>query len=321
MKQRALTVFLIVEAGACLLLFGLRAALGGIVSAVMAFPFEQIGLGLRWLSLSGPVGNGAAIALYAAVSLIPLGVLAALWKGKRLHIEDGILAVLSALLFFLLYLMVNPGLLVSRLGLAAGLGGKAMLGGVFYSVLACYLVLRILRMVRAAHTERLQRYLELLLGLLGALFVYLAFGACFGELLDGIQSLRESNQGNEHLLGASCAFLALRYLVDALPYVLDVLVVFAARALLRELQADRYSGAAVDWADRLSRLCVWSLAAAVLSNMALNLLQLFFAPRLYVISTTVQLPVLSIAFVLAVLLLARFIRENKRLKDDNDLFI
>jgi hypothetical protein len=40
-----------------------------------------------------------------------------------------------------------------------------------------------------------------------------------------------------------------------------------------------------------------------------------------VINGTVQIPVLTIAFVLAVLLLSRFIAENKRLKDDNDMFI
>jgi hypothetical protein len=39
------------------------------------------------------------------------------------------------------------------------------------------------------------------------------------------------------------------------------------------------------------------------------------------LNSSLQIPVLSIAFVLATLLMARFIGENKQLKDDYDMFI
>ncbi len=54
----------------------LLTALGGIIfcilgltievafTSILAFPFEQIGLGLRWLSLSSTLGNIFAIILY-----------------------------------------------------------------------------------------------------------------------------------------------------------------------------------------------------------------------------------------------------------------
>lgn len=322
MKEKAYAGLLVLEAAGCLLLYGLRWRVSGVFSAALAFPFEQLGLALRWLSLSGAAGNAAAVALYVLAGLIPLGVLAVLWKRGRFHTEDGLLIVLSALLFFLLYLMVNPGLLPVWLGAAAGGSyGKALLGSVFYAVLAGYLVLRALRLLLAADTGRLQRYLSILLGLLGVLFVFLAFGACFGDLLKAVQSLREANQGNEHLLESSYAFLVFQYLVQALPYMLDVLVVLLARRLLSELRAGRYSAASVRAAERLSRCCVWTLAAGVLANVAFQLLQLVCMRALRTVSALVQFPVFSLAFVLAALLLAGYIRENKQLKDDNDLFI
>ena len=74
-------------------------------------------------------------------------------------------------------------------------------------------------------------------------------------------------------------------------------------------------------AQKLSRLCVVSLAATVLVTVALNLLQLLFLGELYTLHVTVYLPVLFIAFVLGVLLLVQFIGENRQLKEDNDLFI
>jgi hypothetical protein len=123
------------------------------------------------------------------------------------------------------------------------------------------------------------------------------------------------------MLGATYVFLGLQFAVDALPYLLDVLVVLAAVRLLEELSSDRYSPQSVKAAGELSRLCGKALAATVLSGIAFNLLQLLFAKELMVINTTLQIPVFSIAFVLGVLLVTRFIAENKQLKDTNDLFI
>ena len=60
---------LVVEAVGCVIFCLLRGEVPGVFSGVAAFPFEQIGMGLRWLSLSGGIGNGAAIVLYILLSL------------------------------------------------------------------------------------------------------------------------------------------------------------------------------------------------------------------------------------------------------------
>lgn len=322
MRHKTFWILLGAEAVLCVLLCVMRASFTGVFSAAMAFPFEQLGLCLRALSLSGGPGNAAAIVIYAAVSLIPVAAILVLRKRRELHREDWLLGLLSGVLFSVLYLMVNPGSIGSLFGGAAGLTvSKAILGGTVYSVVCGYIVLRTLRLFFANGIDKLQKYMAVLLSLLALLFVYMAFGVCFGKLLDSITALRAGNAGNEHLLGASHIFLALQFAADALPNVLNVFVVFAALRLLRELGADRYSRESVAAAERLSRLCGAALAATVLSNIAFNLLQLIFAKSLMIINSTVQIPVFSIAFVLAILLLARFVAENKRLKDDNDMFI
>jgi hypothetical protein len=140
-------------------------------------------------------------------------------------------------------------------------------------------------------------------------------------MLASIAALRAGNSGNENLLGASYVFLVLQYLVNALPYMLDIVVVFAALRLLDEMRNERYSAAAVAAAGRMSRLCAVALTITILSNIAFNLLQLLFASSLMVMNHSVQIPVLSILFVLAALLLTRFVMESKQLKDENDAFI
>jgi hypothetical protein len=322
MKRKTLWVILATEAAVCVLLRVLQASFSGVFSAVMAFPFEQIGMGLRALSLSGAWGNAAAIVLYAAIALVPAAILLPLARHRPLHGEDGLLVLLSATLFAVLYGMVNPGMVATIFGGTEGLPvAKAILGGTVYSVLCGYLVLRVLRLFFGSGTGHLLKYLSAMLIVLNLLFVYGAFGAAFGSLMDSIAKLQAGNTDSGQQLGVSYAFLILQFVVDGLPYVLNVSVAFAAMRLVDELRLDRYSAGAVAAAGKLSQLCGGALAATALASMAFNLLQLLFARSLRVIYGSVQIPLLSFAFMLAVLLLSQFISENKQLKDDNNLFI
>lgn len=322
MKRNIFIGILMIEALLCVVFRILQASFTGVFSAVMAFPFEQIGFGLRLLSLSGGLGNLSAIVIYLAICLLPAGVLPILRKKRELHAEDGLLGLLSVVLFAVLYLMINPGIIASMMGGAAWQHvGKAVLGVIVYSVLCGYFVLRVLRLFSVGSIDKLVGYMSVMLRLLNILFVYIIFSTCFGNLLDSIESMRAGNIGNEHLLGASYFFLVLQFTVDSLPYAVNVVVVFAALQLLHEMQTNRYSAETMEATERMSRLCSMSLGVTVLSNIGFNLLQLLFLKSLAVVSSSVQIPVFSIAFVLAALLLTRFVAENKQLKDDNDMFI
>jgi hypothetical protein len=319
MKRRMYGGLLAVEAAACIASMLVQASFAGVFSAMAAFPFEQIGLGLRALSLSGGPGNVAAIVLYAAVSLAPVGVLFLLRKQRKLLPEEGLLGIFSIALFAVLYLMINPGVMGIPADVLAT--GKMVLGGALYSILCGYFVLRALRLFLQSDVERLTKYMSVMLGLLGVLLVYVVCGTCFGGLLNSFTSLRAGNVGNEHDLGTSYVFLWLQFAVDVLPYVLDVWVIFAALRLLDAVRADRYSEGAVAATTRLSRYCAVALVVTVLTNMGFNLLQLLFAKMLRSVNVSVSIPIFSIVFVLAALLLTRFVAENKQLKDENDAFI
>jgi hypothetical protein len=322
MKRNIYYMVLVAEAMACAAFVVARASFGGAFSAAMAFPFEQIGAGLRALSLSGGAGNAAAVALYAALGLLPVAVLPFLGRRRKLFAEDWLLGLLSVSLFAILYFMVNPGVIDSFTGGAAGQAvGKAVLGSVAYSIVCGYFVLRALRIFFQSDAEKLTHYMSAALGALGMLFVYMIFGACFSGLLDSVAALRAGNEGNENLLGASYVFLGIQALANALPYALDICVVSAALRLLNEFRADRYSPETVAAAGRMSKLCTGALAAAVLTSVAFNLFQLLFVKTLTVVNVSVNIPVVSVAFVLAALMLTRFVAENKQLKDDNDMFI
>ncbi len=318
MKRYLLPILLAVEAAVCLLACGLLNLLTDTLPAMMAFPFQPIGQGLRSLSLSGAPGNVAAIVIYVLLSLLPAGALVLLRKRRKLEPEDWLLPALSIILFVVLYLMINPGLLGP---LGQGLVGMAFLGGCFYSVLVGYLILRVLRLFFRAETDTLHRCLSALLWALCFLLVYAAFGSCFEAFLTSVQELRADNTGVYSGLELSIGFLFLRYLVSALPYVMDILVLFALLNMLAERRKDRFSQAAVDAAKALSRRCGWTLAATVLATGGMNILQLCFYSSLRNVAGSVILPLDSVSLVLGALLLARYAQEAKDLKDYNDLFI
>ncbi|MCL1912578.1 MAG: hypothetical protein FWG10_01525 [Eubacteriaceae bacterium] len=322
MKQKILVGFLSVEALACILFCILQTSFTRVFSAAMAFPFEQIGMGLRLLSLSSWFGNAVAFVVYFATSLSPAAALLVLGKKRKLYAEDGLLVALSAVLFAVLYIMINPGIIGALASGANGVSvGKPVLGAVVYSMLCGYLILRALRLFSIGGTGQLLGYMSSMLKLLSAVFVYLIFGSCFNELLDSLTALRAGNIGNEQFLGASYVFLALQFVVGVLPFVYNVLIAFAALGLLEEMRIEHYSAGTVAAAGRISRICAAALVATVIANISFNLLQLVFAKSLMVITTMVQIPVFSITFVLAALLFARLATENKQLKDDNDMFI
>lgn len=319
MKRKLFLFALVAEALLCVLLTVFKAPIDDVFLALMAFPFEQIGVGLRALSLSGIVGNVLAFLIYALFCLLPTGALLFIRRKRSLSPEDGLLPVLSVTLFAAVYQMINPGLIA---GMFQSIPiGKAVLGGTIYSIVIAFLILRAVRALRASGIERLQRWLVVLLGLLNVVFVCLIFGVSVGELKASIIALQQGNAGNENLLGASYVFAFLQYFVDVLPYGFDILIVFAGTKLLDSMANDRHSEATVLAALRLSKLCGTALSVTALSIASFNLLQVIFAKRLFNLHASLQVPLFSIAFVLAALLVSRLIAENKLLKEDNDSII
>jgi len=277
----------------------------------MAFPYAQIGQGLRALSLSGAVGNAIAIVLYGFVCLLPMSVLLFI-RGKRA--VDAILPLISIVLFVVMYYMINPGVIP----MVAGHIEQAVLGSIVHSLILAYLVMKILQLFGAA--TDLGRYIGVMLHLLNMLFVFVIFGLVFSRMIAAFTMLEAGNTGSNQL-GMTYAFLVLQHVVNALPYALNIWVVFAALRLHSAFRNNQYSDETIAAARCVSQVCTMALAVTVLTGAGFNLLQLIFIRRLHVVSSNINFPVASILFVLGALLLTRYIAENQLLKDENDQFV
>ncbi|MBQ2895512.1 MAG: hypothetical protein IJE26_02240 [Oscillospiraceae bacterium] len=316
MKRKKLLILLALEALICAALAAAQINGGHWLSTFLAFPFAPLGRLLRFLSLSGRLGDILAWLVCIGLSLLPLGLLWRL-RGDRLWV-DALLAPGSILLFLALYLAVNPALASRWLGPVGAMMGVELMGGAVYSVLFTWALLRLVTRMEAAEVWALGRWLLLSLGVV---FILAAFGSGLAELMDQINAVRSGNTAPGQPLGLTTAVLCLGYGTELLSWLLDLWVLFAALTLLDEVQRDKTGEAAVSAASELYRRGRLSLSVSLTAALVFDLLQLLLSRWLLRVHTTLRLPVFSVAFLLLMLILSRLLRENKTLRDDNDLFI
>jgi hypothetical protein len=277
----------------------------------LAFPFAQVGRGLRWLSLSGGAGNVTAWVIYLAVCLSPFAVLALFSRKRESQPEDFLLAALGVLLFPVMYFMVNPGAMPGALRVFPPAVGFMLMGGAVWSLVLAYGVLRFIRRVAEAGEHNLLRYISALLYVLAVLFAV----AVFDNLMKIPSALEAAPTGEDYV------FILLRRAVQILPYLLNIWVAYAALRLLSSLRIGAYNEENINAAREMSRICMVTLVASVLAIVGFNLGQLLFSARLQNIHIELVFPLVPILLALGALLFARYMAQGKELKDENEGFV
>ena len=233
----------------------------------------------------------------------------------RGHPENWLMVLLSGFLIPGIYGAVNPEWLAGVLGLPDGAFSAAMASGCLNAILVAYIALRILRRTREGGRALLKGLNAMLIAAMIALVAAASLGVT-ANVRDGFLNVAAGN--TEGGLGMTCCMLILGGIVDALPMLGDLWALDAALGLV----SARMNGEdGVSEAERLARRSSRVIAATVLSRAALNLLAALTARWNRAISLNVNLPVESLLIALALMLAARGIAENKRLRDDNALFI
>jgi len=314
MKRKPLFIVLVLEAAALFALALLADNFPNLFSSLFAFPFEQIGIGLRALSLSGQTGNGLALALWIGISMLPL---LSAWKHKKdpeRTWENAALYALTGLLLFVLYGMTNPATICARfpdMGERALPVMKGIMGCTVWSVAVLWAVLVVNRLFYQGDTKTLLRYMRTLLYALCVLFTAAIPVYCGRDLFSSLGTIQKSADG---------IMAVVRFSVSALPYGLDIAITVSALALLEELLSDRPAEAQTA-ADNLSKPCRLSLVLVTASVAVFNILQVALAKKLSNVDTILSIPLMSLVFVLATLLFSRLIADSKRLHDEYDLFV
>lgn len=316
MKKKTLITILGIEIIACIFISILGPSYQKLFTSVFAFPFEQISIGLSYLSLSNSAGNILSLILYAFVCLIPIMYFLWLFKQKRLNGEDYLLFLISLSMFIIIYLLINPYSITNIFGdmIADGIG-KTFLGVLMYSQIVAYILMKITRSLLNKNFNSLLIYISYLVSIISIGFITTVFGVNLNLL---ITQLRQG-QYNE----VSVMFMILQYITYSLPYILNTIVIIQTVELINQMVINKYSNETINASNYLSRLCINSLKITAITSLILSFLQIVYlsTSSLVHINANIQLPITNIAFTLCVFILTNIITESKEIKDDNDMFV
>ena len=283
-------------------------------SSVMAFPFEQVGAALRELALIGNIGNGFALALCIALSFLPTLLVLRHRCEKEYINENIVLCCMSIAVFITLFSMANPSKLLAAFPYFTAEAlpvVKGVMGCMVWSFIILWAILRLVRLFRSGDTNKLLSYLRVTLHALCILFVAVIAISCGSALLDGLSTTQKSMDN---------MMAVIRFLASSLPYIFDIAITLSLLTLL-DLYIEKNEDDTVRHAESLSKRCCLALGITAASTTILNVLQLLLSRFLSNISVNVEIPVVSLAFILLILILSRLIVENRKLQSDNDLFI
>ena len=314
MKRKSFIIFMGAVFAALMALVLFVDGLPTVFSSVMAFPFEQVGAALRALALTGNIGNGFALALCIALSILPiLSILR--HRGEKEYLSENIvLCCMSIAVFITLFSMANPSKLLSAFPyftVEALPVVKGVMGCTVWSFIILWVILRLVRLFRSGDTNKLLCYLRVALHALCILFVAVIAISCGSALLDSLSTTQKSMDN---------MMAVIRFLASSLPYIFDVAITLSLLTLL-DSYIEKNEDDTVRHAESLSKRCCLALGATAASTTILNVLQLLLSQFLSNISVNIEIPVVSLAFILLILILSRLIVENRKLQSDNDLFI
>ncbi|MBP5492695.1 MAG: hypothetical protein J6Y08_07610 [Clostridiales bacterium] len=278
---------------------------------VATVPFAQIASGIKLLSHKGAIGSGAAMAILACISFLPIVYAFTNMGGKKSIPEMISLVFLGVMLGAGFYLMINPVKYLPEVFRNNPYIMHQAVSILLWSVILLCLACTATRLLSSKDTRGLVRGFSALMVFLGILAV--ALGAfSLGALVK--ESSSESTSGIESFV------MGFKLLKTVVPYILETIIAVLLFRLSLIFMSKEQSGLK-ESASYVRRISCILLEVTLLLTVGYNLLQIVCMKNMSNIRIVTEIPVLSCAFVVVSVLVCNLLTENKKLKDDNDLFV
>lgn len=311
MRHKKYLLFLVFEA-LLLLAASLLLRKSNIETAsIMAFPFAWIASALKRLAECSNLGNGVAWALLVAISLIPTLLYVGGKERKKSALECVMLNFTSIVIFGTLFGMINPGFFFKSEMLEFQTVLSAVLGITAWSCIIACIVIRLLCLFKTGAADELRKYLVFGIRAFGALLVGYVFSLPGTDLLERI---------SKSVGAADVLFDVLVFVATVVPCLLNLAVCFAVDDLLGALEREDTENI-IMFAEKVVKRCCPALGIMSVLTAVLNVLKIFFAGLLSDVHAYMNIPVTNIFFALLILLVSRLLVENRKLRDDNSLFV
>ena len=322
MKRKSIYYVIFVEIILCIIAAVFNMTLSDMYTSIVTFPFEQIALGLRWLSFSGSIGNLIAIVIFISIGVSPCIYLKIKIKKDNYRAEYLLLVLLSITLLIGLYLMINPAYTVHLLALI-GMeeAGKLVICSTIYSLITSYVILRMLRMLSKEESKHLLSHLKTILAILCVLAIFSIFGSGLNQFISSIRTVRTGNTQITSSLYVTYTYLFIQFVLSNLSAIMVIWIIHYAVRLINSLIIDRYGEGTISLAESLARASRISVVVIILSSLLQNIIQILLGKLLLSTNYTVELPITAVLFVIVTMLAAKYLAESRALKKDNEMII
>lgn len=289
---------------------------------IMYLPFELIGKGLRFLSLSSVIGNGIAIIIYAAISMISAIYVIYQRKTGTKRKEDILLVAFTGLLFYSLYMFINPGLMYQRMPEIFSMDQRSLVAMkityafIIYSVLIMWLIMKAIRFLGDDSQKNWKSRLYFgMKGLIAALISYYILLITYAKTFELL------HKGGDKLKNISSVEW-FKSILQLLPVILTVLLFINIIHVVKAIE-DHKEKQQMTAVARLANVAKMTAVVTVISDFILNFYQFLLGASLQNVNVTfapdVSMEPLIIAF--GALIFHEYFKRTKQLKEENDQFI
>ena len=281
---------------------------------IMYLPFELIGKGLRFLSLSSAIGNVIAIIIYAAISMIPAIYIIYQRKRGRTQKEDILLVAFTGLLFYSLYMFINPGLMYQKMPDIFSMDQSSLIvmkiiyAFIIYSVLIMWLIMKAIRFLGDDSQKNWKSRLYFgMKGLIAALVSYYTLLITYAKTFELLHK-------SENKLQNVSSIEWFKSVLQLLPIIMTILLFINIIHVVKAIE---------DHKEELASVAKVTAVVTVISDFILNFYQFLLGATLQNVNVTiapdVSMEPLIIAF--GALIFHEYFKRTKQLKEENDQFI
>ena len=290
---------------------------------IMYLPFELIGKGLRFLSLSSAIGNVIAIIIYAAISMIPAIYIIYQRKRGRTQKEDILLVAFTGLLLLFPVYVHQSRTHVSEnarqffsMDQSSLIVMKIIYAFIIYSVLIMWLIMKAIRFLGDDSQKNWKSRLYFgMKGLIAALVSYYTLLITYAKTFELLHK-------SENKLQNVSSIEWFKSVLQLLPIIMTILLFINIIHVVKAIE-DHKEEQQMMTVARLASVAKVTAVVTVISDFILNFYQFLLGATLQNVNVTiapdVSMEPLIIAF--GALIFHEYFKRTKQLKEENDQFI
>ena len=287
---------------------------------ILYLPFDWIGKGLRYLSLNSTIGNVAAIIIYLLICMLPTIYVLYRKRKQVWKVEDILFLVSTLLLFYILYMFINPGEIYQKMAEIFQADYNSLrvmkIGYVLflYSILFAWMLLKAIRFLSDDHQKSWKDHLYH--GMKILLCITISYYTIWISYVKIFEILQKMGNGVKEISRDAW----LKTLLPILPVCLMIFLLISMINVVKAMQQQSEEAQIIEISNLASTAKVVAVVTVIV-DLVMNFYQFLASTQLQDVNFTLNLSVEPVMIAFGALIFHEYFKRTKQLKEENDQFI